>query len=366
MIMVASCFESVTQSVDGTTATWTYDNIYRLTGQTKPTQVATYTMDPVGNLLVMWEGGAAPKTMTYDATSRITTMAEGANLTTYTYTSYNALESETQGERITSYSYNGQDQLILVTPPNNRKSTYTFDGDGMRRTAQEGNVLPTTMVWEGSDYLQIVGPSTAQTVLTVESEILASGSKDLLTDPLGSLVKEVSSGASLGSLIENYPYGKAVSGTGTPTTPWVYIGASGYCRDAADRDYVRARELYKTLGRWMQVDPLWPKKVSSPYRYPKPNNTVDPSGLQAIPWPFCLSCDSFPGGPCAWAQTFLLGKSVWDVLAADTLRDSCCNMTFYCNLTKNQPDSFYEKICESRFGVNWKSDCEKKQSGQRN
>ena len=312
----------MTQSVDGTTATWTYDNIYRLTGQIKPSQVATYTMDPVGNLLVMWEGGAAPKTMTYDAMDRITTMAEGANLTTYTYTGYNALESETQGERVIQYAYSGQDQLILVTPPNNRKSTYTFDGDGMRRTAQEGNVLPTTMVWEGSDYLQVVGPSTTQTVLTVESEILASGSKDLLTDPLGSLVKEVSSGASLGSLIENYPYGKAVSGTGTPTTPWVYIARYGYYKDTADRDYVRARELYKTLGRWMQVDPLWPRG-SFAYVLQAPTIYVDPDGRQAVR---DLVAEYFNGlYPPSWCQETTKNAVIQCASLPDVLNPSCAS-----------------------------------------
>lgn len=33
------------------------------------------------------------------------------------------------------------------------RGTYTYDGDGIRRTAQEGNVAPTTKVWDGSDDL---------------------------------------------------------------------------------------------------------------------------------------------------------------------------------------------------------------------
>jgi len=266
------------QEIDGVVATWTYDDKYRLTGQIKPGQVCTYTMDPVGNLLVMWEGGPSPKTMTYDVIDRLTTMAEGANLTTYTFNGFNALASEITGGDTTAYVYSGQDQLIGVTQPTNGLSTYAFDGNGLRRTAQEGNVLPTTMVWDGSDYVQVVGPSTTQTVLTVGSEILATESKDLLTDPLGSLAKEISSGANLSSLIENYPYGKAVSGTGTPTTPFVFIGKFGYYKDTIDRDYVRARALYKSLGRWLQVDSFYPENRAFEYADNNPTLLVDPSG----------------------------------------------------------------------------------------
>ena len=270
----------ITRNLDGTLATWTYDDKYRLTGQLKPGQSATYTMDGVGNLKTMWEGGDFPKTFTHDDADRLVTMVEGASLTTYAYTAYGALASEATGNATTAYAYSGQDQLILVTPPSGFSSTYAFDGDGLRRTAQEGNVQPTTTVWDGSDYLLLSEPGANRVVLTLDSEIVACGSKDLLTDPLGSLVKEISAGASLGTLVEMYPYGSLVKGTGTPTTPYVYIAAYGYHCDNAERDYVRARELMKKLGRWMQMDPLWSEAAAYKYGLDAPLTFVDMSGMQ--------------------------------------------------------------------------------------
>jgi RHS repeat-associated protein len=247
--------------------------------QLKAGQVCTYTMDGVGNLKTMWEGGSFPKTFSFDAADRLVTMMEGADLTTYAWTGYGALASETIVNKTTTYSYSGQDQLIGVLDPSGVRSTYTFDGDGMRRAAQEGNVQPTTMVWDGSDYLYLKKPGNqSQVVLTLDSEIVACGTKDLLTDPLGSLVREISAGASLSSLVELYPYGQRVRGTGATTTPFVYICAYGYYTDSAERDYVRARELYKKVGRWMQLDLFWPETEPYSYADNKPLDWPDPSG----------------------------------------------------------------------------------------
>lgn len=70
----------VTRSLDGNPVTWTYDDLYRLTGQQKAGQVCTYTLDGVGNLRTMWEGGSFPKTFTFNAADRLVTMTQGAAL----------------------------------------------------------------------------------------------------------------------------------------------------------------------------------------------------------------------------------------------------------------------------------------------
>ncbi len=299
------------RNLDGVLTTWTYDDLYRLTHQDKPGQVCTYVLDPVGNLEVMWEGGASPKSFTFDAADRLETMALGANLTTFTYTTYGALEVEVTGIQRTTYTYDGQDQLIGVLTSAGVRSTYTFDGDGMRRTAQEGNVQPTTMVWDGSDYLFLDGPSADSLVLTLDGEIVACGSKDLLTDPLGTLLREISASASLSSLFSMYPYGSPVlPAFSTPTIPFRYIAAYGYYFDTNDRDYVRARELEKRLGRWMQADPIWPFQRAVSYVGAAPMAQVDPSGLRPSSsvecnskwneyiYTFCSTCHKNPNPKC--------------------------------------------------------------------
>ncbi|RIJ98687.1 MAG: hypothetical protein DCC46_10495 [Armatimonadetes bacterium] len=240
--------------------------------------------------------------------SKDETMVEGASLTTYAWTYYGALESEITGSQTTAYSYNGQDQLAGVVEPDGKRSTYTFDGDGLRRTAWESRAASaTTMVWDGSDYLLLSEPTGNRVVLTLDSEIVSCGSKDLLTDPLGSLVKEISTGASLGSLVELYPYGTRASALTKISIPFVYIAAYGYYTDSAERDYVRARELYKKLGRWMQTDPLWPVEPAFGYAFAQPIRLVDPSGLAPnVLFDACL------GLLCAAAHT---GNLVADIIS---------------------------------------------------
>ncbi|KAA0239717.1 MAG: RHS repeat protein [Armatimonadetes bacterium] len=287
----------LTRNLDGNPITWSYDDLYRLTGQMKPGQVATYTLDGVGNLRTMWEGGNFPRTFTFNAADRLVTMVEGANLTTYAWTGYGALESEVTGNSTKGYAYNGQDQLAVVTDPSGDKTTYSFDGDGLRRSVATTNVNQdpptldvTTMVWDGSDYLLLNEPTQNRVVLTLDGEIVSCGSKDLLTDPLGTLVKEISAGASLGGLVQLTPYGTLLPTSEEPSIPFIYVAAYGYYNDSAERDYVRARELYKKLGRWMQVDELWPDSRAFIYASSSPSRYIDPLGLQPQMPELCRQC----------------------------------------------------------------------------
>ncbi|RIJ98683.1 MAG: hypothetical protein DCC46_10475, partial [Armatimonadetes bacterium] len=234
------------------------------------------------NLKTMWEGGNFPRTFTFNAADRLVTMVEGASLTTYAWTGYGALESEITGNSTTGYSYNGQDQLTVVTAPSGDKTTYSFDGDGLRRsvaTTNQNQDPPTlditTMVWDGSDYLLLNGPNSDAVVLTLGGEIVHCGGKDLLTDPLGSLVKEISAGASLGGLMQLTPYGTLLPTSEEPSIPFIYVAAYGYYYDSIDRDYVRARELMKKTGRWMQTDPLWPGETAYQYVGDEPISFTD-------------------------------------------------------------------------------------------
>jgi YD repeat-containing protein len=80
---------------DGTAITWTYDGIYRLIGQTKSGQRATFSYDAAGNLLVKAHEGSNPLTMSYDAANRLTTTILGVTqLTTYTYSNAGEMTEE--------------------------------------------------------------------------------------------------------------------------------------------------------------------------------------------------------------------------------------------------------------------------------
>lgn len=93
--------------------------------------------------------------------------------------------------------------------------------------------------------------------------------------------------------------------------PFLYVGSLGYYNDSADRDYVRARELMKKNGRWMQTDPLWP--AEAPYRYVgcSPLAHIDPSGLKCqAPNP----CSDLKGAQGACIALLCSFKTVDDMI----------------------------------------------------
>jgi RHS repeat-associated protein len=80
-------------------------------------------------------------------------------------------------------------------------------------------------------------------------------------------------------------YGEAVAQSGTTVNAFRWIGAVGYYLDADTHlYYVRARHYDIPRGRWLIPDPLW--TVDGPVVYLMlPFNSIDPSGLAAIPAP---------------------------------------------------------------------------------
>ena len=96
--------------------------------------------------------------MSYDAASRITSMAQGLGTTTYTFDSNGSQIQEylhLPGGGLTVSAYDYENRLLSVLTPSLTYSTYSYAGDtGLRRTRQEpGDSAPHTIVWDRADYL---------------------------------------------------------------------------------------------------------------------------------------------------------------------------------------------------------------------
>ena len=88
----------------------------------------------------------------YDNANRITTL-QGTNLTTHSYDATGNLTLENLGGSLTSYQYENENHLTLIQFPAGTLSTYSYNGDGLRRSAFEAGSTLTTFIWDGSDYL---------------------------------------------------------------------------------------------------------------------------------------------------------------------------------------------------------------------
>lgn len=110
-------------------------------------------MDALGNVLVKWYQGNSPFTMTYDAASRLQTMTSGGASTAYSYDNAGNMTLENLSGVQTGYVYDGENRLTKITNSDLSLVTNTYQGDGLRRTAQQPGGNVSTMVWDGANYL---------------------------------------------------------------------------------------------------------------------------------------------------------------------------------------------------------------------
>jgi len=97
-------------------------------------------------------------TFVYDPANRLTPSIDGATggITTYQYSATGNLTTITEpagGSGVTTMAYDKENRLFLYSTAGSVGATYTYNGDGQKRTEQAGGVL-TTLVWDDQDYLQ--------------------------------------------------------------------------------------------------------------------------------------------------------------------------------------------------------------------
>lgn len=123
--------------------------------------------------------------------------------------------------------------------------------------------------------------TVAYTVLDGEilGETTASGHRDYLVDPLGSVIGMIDSSQTISEPREFWPYGQQASGTAPAVGALTFVGAQGYMVDHAGF-YVRMRYYRDEIGAWMSLDSLWPVEPAYSYCNCMPNIYIDPSGMQ--------------------------------------------------------------------------------------
>ena len=125
----------------------------------------------------------------------------------------------------------------------------------------------------------------------------AGTERQYVRDPLGSLIGEIDADQELIYSAEYWPYGEEHSTDGLRQSGWGFVGLLGYLKDLASLLYVRARHYMPQRGRWLTVDPLWPRERAYNYALAIPNVFVDPSGRNLA----CIGC-----GVCLGATALAL------------------------------------------------------------
>jgi len=282
----------------GSSITWGYDNLYRLTGETRRnssntiTWQAGFTYDAAGNRASTTVNGTTTN-YTYNTLDQLTNI--GA--VTYNYDGRGNLNKITSGTQITNYTYNAADQLSNVVLPNNTNITYGYDADGRRVKQTVGSTITNYQWDEASPYGDVVneynssGSTLASYVLGgtgLISQTRGSTTSYFLQDGQGS-TRALTSSGSPATVTDTYAYnafGDSFNRTGTTTNPYQYTGQQF---DSLTSLYsLRARYYNPALGRFLSQD-TYPINFNNPvelnrYVYTGNNaiNRIDPTGNDFI------------------------------------------------------------------------------------
>jgi YD repeat-containing protein len=142
--------------LNGSLTTYGYDAKNRLTQDHTTgfnTHTYDYSYDANDNRLTSNETGSVVS-WTYDAANRITTSQSDLGQETYGYDPNGNLTSVLGILFNVEMFYDKENRLIRHAQDEVEDSIFTYDGDGLKRTENDGTAEVTTLVWDGSDYLQ--------------------------------------------------------------------------------------------------------------------------------------------------------------------------------------------------------------------
>ena len=193
----------LTQTVNGQTTSFEYDNMGRRTKVTAPGGVvANMTYYSTGEVKRV-DGATYPVEYTYNG------LGQQATLKTF---------KDASTPQVTSWSYNSRGQMIAKTYADNSSLTYTYNGDGQlltRTWARQVNGAPLVTTWSydaagrqtGYSYSDGVTPSVSMTLNFLDqptSVTDAAGTRNFTYNSVNQLANETIPGIVNGGLTYTY------------------------------------------------------------------------------------------------------------------------------------------------------------------
>ena len=193
----------LTQTVNGQTTSFEYDNMGRQTKVTVPGHVVTNTAYYLTGEIQRIDGATYPVEYTYNG------LGNQATMTTF---------KDADTPQQTSWSYNSRGQMIAKTYADNSSVTYTYNGDGQlltRTWARQANGAPlvTSYTYDaagrqtGYSYSDGTTPAVTQTLNFLDQPVTvtdAAGTRNFTYNTVHRLVNETIPGIVNGVI--NYTY----------------------------------------------------------------------------------------------------------------------------------------------------------------
>ncbi len=255
--------------------TYAYDNLDRLTSETRDGSTTNYTYDAVGNRLTKAVDGTTT-TYNYDDANQLAS----AGATTYTYDANGSRTGMTANGQTTTYGFNSDNLLSGISSPS-LTTSYVYDGDNQRVAATENGTETDFVLDCVVSNAQVLQESSGDETTTYTyglgliSRETASGISYLLTDGQGSVRLETDAS---GSVTRSHTYDANGIEQGTPDLSGNRFRYTGQWSDGSGLIFLRARFYDPQTGTFLSVDPV--PSAGSPYVYcgDNPLMRLDPSG----------------------------------------------------------------------------------------
>ena len=263
--------------------TYSYDAIYRLTGEVNPIGgTYSYTYDAVGNRLSMTHNGQTINYV-YDAGNKLLQ----AGNTTFTYDGNGNMVSKTENGQTTTYVYNYEDKMIQVNLPNGSTIVYSYDHSG-KRIAKTAGGTTIDYYFDGDDLITEAQGASILAYYTQGQGLISqrrnNASYFYHYDGLGSTKALTDANQNIQNTTKYDAWGNILQSSGTITNPYLYVGELGYYGDGDAGMYLLTQRWYNpVIGRFVVRDPL---NELAHYLYvtENPLNRRDPEGTGIRDW----------------------------------------------------------------------------------
>lgn len=252
---------------------WTYDPSNNRTQEARPSGTTNYTYDTTTGRLSSLTGASGTTSFSYDPAGRLT--SDGTS--TYTYNQANVLTSQTSGGTTTSY---------------------TYDGDGRRLTAQVGTSgTPDTVTkfwWDPLSYQLTAEADGAGALLRSHhyglgpigfTSAASTTASYFHTDIQGSITAVTGPDGAVDRTSVYEPYGVVRNAQVLdPSAPSSPLGWAGEYTEPDGQSHLRARRYNPAIGAFTSPDPAASTNASATYTYAgaNPMTSADPYGLYSL------------------------------------------------------------------------------------
>ena len=285
------------------TVTYTYDGLYRLTGEARTGDYAynkAYAYDANGNRETMVDGSGTTY-YHYDYASKLKDFGESnapqsALNTNIDYDGAGNTETITppgENPMVTTYSWDWEDMLTKIKEGTTTLAQFSYDGEG-KRVSADFQPATTQFLYDGDKVVaELDGDGVAQAFYPTGPDGTISRlvpSADLMYyhgDGLAS-VKAMTGGTPV-AVMDTYAYdawGNRLVHLGSGEQPYEYVGRLGYYTHYQETDFdllqLGARYYDPSLGRFVSADPIGYRAGMNlyVYVYDEPVLLVDPSGMK--------------------------------------------------------------------------------------